>query len=289
MEREEFCEKISNIAIKSMLYEVAATPKPGLVDRNNSGSHRDMDFFTFLNSISVLSSYFYNCVKAGIEFKGEDYKDLLKDIRPIGIRAEKSMFQSTNGINTHKGIIFSEGIIAVAVGSLYNEGSDFNLNKVIDRVKLISCGITKELENTDKNMELTYGEKLFIKFGVKGIRGEVEEGFKTVLNFSYPFFKNLVEENKYEINDIMVQTLLNLMVYTEDSNILGRHNMDILNFTKESAKKALNLGGIFTDEGKSFIVTLDDVFIKKNISPGGSADLLAVTLMLFMIEDGDII
>src|SRR5699024_6679000 len=107
---KNFCNKISSMSIKSILYEVAATPKTGLVDRKNSGAHKDMDFFTFINSSSVLGSYFYNCTKAGIEFKGNDYRDLLKDIRPIGMEAEKDMFKATNNINTHKGIIFSQGI-----------------------------------------------------------------------------------------------------------------------------------------------------------------------------------
>ena len=87
----------------------------------------------------------------------------------------------------------------------------------------------------------------------------------------------------------MVQTLLHLMESTEDSNILGRHDMEILKFAQASASRALGKGGIFTNEGRIFLKSLDTVFIEKNISPGGSADLLAVTLMFYMIENGDII
>ena len=94
---------ISSLAMKSMIYEVAVSPKPGLVDRFNSGAHKDMDFFTFIDSSMIFMDYFYKCTMTGIEFKEEDYSLLLKSIRPLGIEAEKKMFAATNGINTHKG------------------------------------------------------------------------------------------------------------------------------------------------------------------------------------------
>ena len=289
MTNYEFCEFVSNIAIKSILFEVSASPKPGLVDRYNSGAHSDMDFFTFIRSSSVLASYFYNCTKAGIDFSGSDYKDLLIDIRPIGIKAEKDMFKATAGINTHKGIIFSMGIIAAAAGSLFKESSRdaFSFTEISNRVILISHGITKELNNVHNKEELTYGEKLYIKYGTKGIRGEVESGFQTAINTSLPILEKLIFEEIYHINDILIQVLLNLMAYTEDSNVLGRHNMEVLNYVQEKSKKAIKLGGYFTEEGKRYIESMDKEFIDRNISTGGSADLLAVSLMMYILKNGD--
>lgn len=289
MNNINFCERISNIAIKSILYEVAASPKPGLVDRDNPGAHKDMDFYTFLSSASVLSSYFYNCAWYGLHFKGEDYRGLLEEIRPIGKKAEEDMFRSTGGINTHKGVIFSGGIIAAAAASIHRQGKDLDLMAISDRVKQMSKGITSELKDIADKEDLTYGEKLFIKYGTKGIRGEVEGGFETIINFSYPVFKGLIEEKTHNINDILIQTLLHLMMHTEDSNILGRHDIDKLSFAKNSAKEALKLGGMFTKEGRGYIERLDKSFVEQNISPGGAADLLAITFMIYMIENGDII
>lgn len=291
MNIEEFCNRISNISIKSILYELSATPKPGLVDRENSGAHKDMDFFTFLNSSSVFGSYFYNCTKMGIEFKGNDFRDLLVNIRPIGIKAEKDMFKATHNINTHKGIIFSLGIISAAVGSLFYEYNKkyYTAIDISKRIRKITKGISHELEEAYDKKDLTYGEKLFIKYGVKGIRGELESGLKTVLEYSYPVFTKMVLERKHHINDILVQTLIYLIAYTEDSNILGRHNMDVLNYVQNKAKKALKLGGYFTLEGKEFIKDMDREFINENISPGGAADLLAVNIALYIIENGDLL
>ena len=286
----EFCEFVANIAIKSILFEVSASPKPGLVDRFNSGAHGDMDFFTFLRSSSVLGPYFYNCTKVGLDFDGNDFKELLIDIRPIGIKTEKEMFKATSGINTHKGIIFSMGIIAAAVGSLFKEldRETFSYAEISNSVRLISHGITKELDNVhNKEENLTYGEKLYLTYGTKGIRGEVESGFETAINIALPILEKLIFEEIYHINDILIQVLLNLMAYTEDSNILGRHNMETLHYVQNEAIKVLKLGGYFTDEGKRCIESMDKDFIDRNISPGGSADLLAVSLMMYILKSGD--
>ena len=290
MTKKEFCAYISNITIKSILYEVAASPKPGLVDRYNSGAHKDMDYYTFIRSISVLGPYFYNCTKTGLDFKGDDHRDLLVDIRPIGIIAERDMFKATSGINTHKGIIFSMGIIAAAVGSLFKDldRDTFSYREISNRVKLISKDMSKELKLVYEDKEnLTYGEKLYLKYGTKGIRGEVESGFETVINISLPILEKLIFEDIYHINDILVQVLLHLMANTEDSNVLGRHNMGILNYVQGESKKALELGGYFTEEGRAYIQSMDEDFIDKNISPGGSADLLAISLMMYILKNDD--
>ena len=289
MKSNEFSIYVSKIATKSLLYEVTAGPKPGLVDRFNSGAHKDMDIFTFLDSSVSLIDYFYECTMAGIEFEEDNYKLLLQKIRPIGIAAEKSMFEATRGVNTHKGLIFSLGIICSAAGCLYNINGEINQSfiAVCNMVKEIAKDITKELDEVKNKENLTYGEKLYLKYGVKGIRGEVESGFETVRQYSMPIIKDLLSKERH-INDVLVHVLLKLMAYSEDSNILGRHDMETLDFVKEKARAALEHGGYLTSYGKIFVEEMDKYFIQKNISPGGSADLLAVTLMLYMLENGQL-
>lgn len=288
MKGRNFCFYITKLAEKALLYEVSATPKPGLVDRNNSGAHHDMDYYTFLNSSVALMDYFYNCTLAGLTFNEPYYDRLLDKIRPIGIEAELSMYEATKGVNTHKGIIFSLGIIAAAAGLLYSiNGSKFIPAPEISKlVRQICKGITEELKNTGHKKSLTYGERIFKKYGVKGIRGEVESGFQTVLQHSLPLIKELMKE-KRTINDVTVTILLALIAHTEDSNILGRHNMEMLEYAQEKARAALNLGGYLTPKGKEFVWDMDRDFIEKNISPGGAADLTAVTLFLYFLENGD--
>ncbi|ARE89341.1 triphosphoribosyl-dephospho-CoA synthase CitG [Clostridium formicaceticum] len=282
----DICQYLSELAIKSMLYEVSATPKPGLVDRNNAGAHKDMDFFTFMASSAALSDTFYQCAKAGAGFEGKALTELMNSIRPIGIQGEKRMFQATQGINTHKGLIFSLGIIVAVAAVQYGETQSLKMNveKICDKVKEMTKGISdRELGNVSKASPSTYGEKLFQKYGVKGIRGEVESGFHTVRTHSLPILQELIKSGK-SMNDTLVQVLLHLMTVTEDSNVLGRHDWEALEYVKASAKELLNMGGMFTEEGRQRLVETDREFIRKNISPGGSADLLAVTMMLYSLK-----
>lgn len=285
MIKEEFCNSISSLCIRSILFEVSASPKPGLVDRYNSGAHKDMDIFTFMTSSSVLYSYFHKCAQAGIYFQGNNYRHLLKGIRPLGIRAEEAMFRATEGVNTHKGLIFSLGIIAASAGSLFNtDKSNYYIsNNIANRVQLVASGVTEELKKISDKKELTYGEALYQKYETRGIRGEVEGGFPTVYNHSLPIFTKLMEENKFHINDILVHTLLYLIAYTEDSNILGRQGLEELIYAQNQAKNALDLGGFLTKKGKEAVMKMDKEFIRKNISPGGAADLLAVTFFIYYL------
>ena len=287
MNNIEFCKYISEIAIKSMLQEVSATPKPGLVDRNNPGAHKDMDFFTFMDSCTSLVFTFYDCASEGYRFANPDYTQLLRKIRPIGIKGEDKMFRTTNDVNTHKGLIFSLGIIAAATALEYkiNKTIPMDTYNICEIIEGMTKGIVKkELQSLEGKASLTYGEKLFKEYGIKGIRGEVESGFPTVRSNGLPIFRKLMEDNKSNINDNLVQVLLHLMAVTEDVNILGRHSIKELEYVKSEAKRALSLGGIFTAKGRNKVLSMDKDFIEKNISPGGSADLLAVTLMFYYLE-----
>lgn len=270
-----------------MLLEVAATPKPGLVDRNNSGAHKDMDFYTFMESSASQVYTFYNCALEGLKFEGKENKELLNIIRPIGIEGENKMFNATRGINTHKGLIFSLGIIAAAAGLQHKETKKqkMDIDDICHKVKDIAEGIvSRELGKLDNKDSLTYGEILYKNHGIKGIRGEAESGFSTVRYHSLPIFRELMK-GEGNLNDNLVQVIFHLMTITEDVNILGRHGVDALEYVKSKAKEVLALGGIFTEKGKKKILEVDKDFIYRNISPGGSADLLAVTLMLYLLEN----
>lgn len=287
MNKDEFCRQVSSLAIRSILYEVTVAPKPGLVDRLNCGAHNDMDIFTFIDSASVLQPYFYHCLKKGMDFKGEDFTKLMEEIRPLGIEAERAMFHATEGINTHKGAIFSFGVICAALGSIFLEErtGDLEALTLVNRVKEISKGVSQELEEAKGKKELTYGEKLYLSYGVKGIRGEVESGFETVMTYSLPLLKDLLRNKEYRINDVLVEVLLVLIRYTEDSNILGRQGLEALDYAQKEAERILKRGGFLSQEGRVLVEEMDKDFIRKNISPGGAADLLAVTLFLYYMEE----
>jgi len=281
------CENIGQYAVMSMLYEVSASPKPGLVDRFNQGAHKDMDFFTFMASSATLSYYFYKCALKGIEFRDNNYQKLFENIRLIGIEAEKHMFEVTRGVNTHKGLIFSLGIVCAAAASLIMDSRTnyMDIEKICERIIFMVEGLTnRELNFICKNKNLTNGEKLYKKYGFKGIRGEVESGFITVRSYSLPVFKRLKSKGIYSINDIMIQTILHLIEVNEDTNIASRHDRKTLKYAQQYASLVLKAGGILSEKGKEMIYKMDRDFIEQNISPGGSADLLAITVMFDLLS-----
>lgn len=284
---KQLLNKIASFAVESMLFEVSATPKPGLVDRNDAGAHYDMDYFTFMSSAAALHNSFDEFVRIGWINRNKSIKEVLLPLRKAGIKAEQMMFSFTQGINTHKGMIFTLGILCGCVGWLVGK-KPLNFKNLSECSKEMCRGICeKEYANLEHKAELTKGERMYLKYGCTGIRGEVEQGYKTIKEFSLPIYTKLRENSN--VNDALVQTLLHLIANTCDTNILSRHDMKTMKYCQEYAKKALALGGIYTLSGKTEIQQMNDDFIQKYISPGGCADLLAVTHFIYSIENTEII
>lgn len=283
----EFAHYVASIAQRAILYEVSATPKPGLVDRYNSGSHRDMDFFTFMASSSALYSGLYECVLEGIFFDDSDITKLMDRLRIPGIKCEKSMFKATNGVNTHKGIVFSLGVLCGAVGNLYRKHGkeEFFIEEVCNEVKNITKDLTvKDFKGIDNKSNLTHGERLFKEYGYKGIRGEVESGFETVQKQAVPIIREWSKKRQLSINDLLLQVLMSIMTESEDTNVVIRGGIESLIYAKSISKDFLKFGGMYQADARKKLDIMNTRFVEKNISPGGSADLLAVSIFLGFIE-----
>ena len=285
--KEDFAHYIASTAQRAILYEVSTTPKPGLVDRENSGAHKDMDFFTFMASSSSLYRGMYQCALEGFSFESEDRRELLNILRKPGIECEKEMFKTTDGVNTHKGIIFSLGILSAVVGSLYRKYgfNYFSAEEVCEEVKKISKDLSlKDFRNINDKKVLTHGERLFKEYGLKGIRGEVESGFYTVRTSAVGVLRHWKHDNTSSINDIFLEILINLMAYSEDTNVIIRGGVESLEYVKAVSRDFLKAGGMKQVDAKEKLNIMNSHFIERNISPGGSADLLAVTIFLGMVE-----
>lgn len=285
--KEEIAHYIASIAQRAILYEVSTTPKPGLVDRENSGAHKDMDFFTFMASSSSLYRGMYQCALEGFSFEDEDKRELLNIIRKPGIQCEKEMFKATDGVNTHKGIIFSLGILSAVVGSLYRKHgfNYFSSEEICEEVKKISEDLSiKDFRNINDKAVLTHGERLYKQYGFKGIRGEVESGFYTVRKSALGLIRQWQVERVSSLNDLFLEILIHLMAYSEDTNVIIRGGVESLEYVKAVSKDFLKAGGMKQVDAKEKLNIMNSDFIERNISPGGSADLLAVTIFLGMAE-----
>lgn len=274
-------EEISRLAVEAMLSEVSATPKPGLVDRNNAGAHRDMDFFTFVQSSASIAHGLYRMAEVGRTFRGFPIKDMWKELQRTGYETELAMFQATKGVNTHKGMIFSLGILVAVTAQLEGE---LSAKRICETVCILCQGLCDEaFGDIHTKSYLSKGERMYVFHGMRGARGEAEDGFPTVLQISLPKYQSL-REQAISVNDALVETLLHLIAHTEDTNIISRHDRKMAIYAKDAAKEVLTQGGIHTEKGWQAIHALDADFIAKHVSPGGAADLLALTHFLYEIE-----
>lgn len=274
---EYFFKEVSILAQRALFYEVMLSPKPGLVDRNNSGAHEDMDIYTFTDSILVLGEYFEKCASAGYFYGGVEFSQIFDLIRPLGIEAERKMFTATDGINTHKGAIFIFGILSAAIGTLKGNNEVIEVESITNRGGEISRNILKDFEKEfTKDHKLTYGESQYLKYGNFGIRGEAFNGFPSIKIAYEELKKNL--ELGYDIQVSMGEAFLKLVEIVFDSNVVGREDLEGLEFMKKTIKEAVLSGGYKSARGVCKLEEIDEIFIKMNISPGGCADLCAATV-----------
>lgn len=276
----EFDKKeIADLAVKSLIKEVKTTPKPGLVDSKNSGSHTDMDIDTFIKSANSLHYYFEECFLIGYRTRSLSHDKVFPQLKSEGLIAEQTMYKATNGVNTHKGIIYSLGILCASIGRLWTPDAPY---KDIDEITRM-CSVISDsaIESDFKNINTkTAGGHLYKKYGIKGIRGEVLSGFLTIREHSLPTFTDAISCRMSE-NDAGVLTLIKLISCVDDTNLYHRGGIAGVEFAKKRALSVLN------ENSPDFIkdvCKMDDEFIKRNLSPGGCADLLAITYFLYEIK-----
>ena len=269
----------ARLATQALLYEVATTPKPGLVDRENSGSHRDMDFFTFQASVAALYPYFAQCVSIGAETA--DPRETFRRLRLPGKLAEGEMLHATAGVNTHKGAIFSMGILCGALGRLEREQWS-NPGAVLAECAAMTKGLVSgDYANLTPQTAKTTGQRLYLQYGITGVRGQAEGGFPAVLNVGLPKLEAALAAGK-SINEAGCAALLAMLANTADTNMIHRGGYDLAKKTAEEISALLEREPFPT---KETLEKLDMAFIRNNLSPGGTADLLALTYMLHFLKE----
>ncbi len=301
---------VAKTAEKAMLSEVLVTPKPGLVDRNGSGAHDDMDIFTFTDSAAELYDYLRTCAMTGIEAKmnsgcgsesdcnepsGSDPANpavLFEKINVRGLIAEQEMYSATGGVNTHKGLIFSMGLLCLSYGYCLGRVSDEGTSETLTESALSMCsamakeflegrikdaekkaakkgkteGSESEYEGENKNggkdRYETAGEKALRLYGVKGILGEAASGFESARK-ALPIYRKL--KDMIGRNDAGVITLLKLMSLCDDTNMIKRAGYDEAKRIREEIEEELKPTDIYCntcemikrDDVKDCDVTLD--------------------------------
>ncbi len=269
---------IGRYAVQSLHQELAAYPKPGLVSPVDSGSHQDMDALVFFRSLFSLRSYFREIALAGMQ--GSSFAIL----KLLGITAEERMLKATQGVNTHRGAIFNLGLLAAAAGQLI--GADLSLQK--DALStVISVRWGDAIKQHGRSLPKTsHGSLVAAHYDVGGALHEAYSGFPHVFKVGLPALQESLARGADQ-NSATVQCLFSLMKELADTNLLYRGGDSGLLFARESARSFLADGGVHRPDWYKQAVEIHREFVKRNLSPGGSADLLAATLFVNRLQSWD--
>jgi triphosphoribosyl-dephospho-CoA synthase len=273
--REHTPGSIGRCALQSLHQELAAYPKPGLVSPIDSGSHRDMDAALFFRSLFSLRMYFRDIALAGI--RGAPFAVL----KNLGITAEERMLKATRGVNTHRGAIFNLGLLAAAAGHC-QRAAQTRKGETLGSVVRTQWGIAIR-QHGELLSKQSHGSLMARRHGVGGALQEAAEGFPHVFEVGLPTLQRSVELGA-DLNSATVQCLFSLIAVLPDTNLLYRGGVPGLDFAQASARAFLDAGGIYQPDWHAQAITIHQQFVMRNLSPGGSADLLAATLFTYRLQ-----
>ena len=260
---------IAASAVHSLLLELTTWPKPGLVSHVDSGSHDDMDAATFRASAAAIGPYFHALADAGARGCG------MGRLRIIGLEAEAVMFAATSGVNTHRGAIFGLGLLCAAAGARAagRIQAELPLGEVV--AQLWGQGIV------DGPVLLhSHGSRARRRFGVGGARVEAASGFPSVYDVGLPALRRGALITPDDAEAARVEACFALIAAIEDTNLLHRGGLAGLRFARRTARHFLDEGGIGAPDWRKRALAVHDSFVTRRLSPGGSADLLAMTLFV---------
>ncbi len=279
----QMAQQVGKLATQALLEEVAIWPKPGLVDPLEHLSHPDMDQFTFIKSALSLQDYFTKCAFVGLTTHEDNHQLVFDEIRQFGLVAEQEMNLATAGVNTHKGAIFTLGIIATAAGIIINH-DQWSLDQLkLTIQQMLAKLMHDDLQSQKEPTEATAGQQQYHQYGLGGVREEAALGYPTVFNYGLPAYQAAADQSS---NDRGVTTLLAIARHTMDSNLIKRAgSMDILQERDHWIDEIDAAGGITTDLGRQKLNEMAVEFARRRLSMGGSADLLSATLFIAMIDN----
>jgi triphosphoribosyl-dephospho-CoA synthase len=261
--------EIAALAAHCLELEVCTFPKPGLVSARDSGSHLDMDVDTFRQSAAALRPYFEALAEAGAEGCA------MGRLRVIGVEAEAAMLAATSGVNTHRGAIFGLGLLCAAAGA--------RANGQVDRAMSLGAIVVRQwapdiLEGP--TLLHSHGGAARRRYGAGGACLEAARGFPSVYGIGLPALESGARMADGDGEAARVHACFALIASLEDTNLLHRGGPAGLSFAQDAARRFLDEGGVGQPDWSARAAAVHRAFVARRLSPGGSADLLAMSLFV---------
>lgn len=255
---------LGRMAVACLHAELALAPKPGLVTPFDTGSHDDMDAGTFLRSLFALRHYFRDVARAG----AEDAPFAV--LRAHGMAAETAMLAATGGINTHRGAIFSLGLLVAAAAACRREQQrSASADAVCLAVQRWAADLTFAPLDPDSP-----GQRACRRHGVTGVREQAAAGYPVLRTHALPAMRAALNAGLSR-DAARCHTLMVLVAELDDLNLLHRGGADGLHWARAQAAAFVADGGAHVPGWHARLQTISDAFVARRLSPGGSADLLA--------------
>lgn len=271
IEPSDICLAESAVAV--LVQELEAYPKPGLVSPRDSGAHADMDYGLMCRSANALQGPFASIAAAGRG--GFPFETTLI---PLGLAAEREMLHATGGINTHRGAIFTLGMIIAAMARTKAVSRSLSPDG-IRSVLIETWGDALQVHCAAEVSGSSHGSLVRESTGTGGARSEAARGFPSIFETGLPVYQDALSSG-LDCNAARIQTLFALMESAEDTNIIFRGGTEAADFVRRSAAEFLAAGGCFSGGWFGRAEEIHRAFIRRNLSPGGCADLMAGTLLV---------
>ena len=253
---------ISRLATAALRAELDTTPKPGLVDRKDNGAHRDMDLAMMNTSIDALQPYFDKLAWMG------HHSDVIDadEVRRIGLEAERAMLAATGGVNTHRGALFAMGLTLVAAAWAHTRDGRVG-QETLQRLIMQTAGQFAPTAGT-------HGNDAVNAHRVMGALDFAKNGYAQLFSDWLPAYGRYLAEDAETANH---RLLLLIMSQLDDTNIIHRVGYEQAQQVKREARALLDSFSI------SGLEQMNRDYIARNISPGGSADMVALTIFIHSI------
>ena len=232
-----------------------------------------MDADTLRRGATALGPYLCALAEAGAQNSG------MGRLRVIGIEAEAAMLEATAGVNTHRGAIFGLGLLCAAAGAR----SSGTVETAAPLGSIVARRWGKEILNGPVTLR-SHGAEARRRYGAGGARCEAADGFPSVYGIGLPALKQAAIMAPADAEAVRVQACFSLIAAVEDTNLLHRGGATGLGFARSAARSFLDRGGVSQRDWRVRARTVHEAFVQGRLSPGGSADLLAMSLFVQALE-----